>query len=52
MVRGRLRRSLFRSRPLTLALRAHHDDEVVAVLSPRAGRGEARVIDAADVQTP
>jgi hypothetical protein len=42
-VRGRFGTSLFRHRPLTLALRAHRaDDRVVAVLSPRAGRGGIR----------
>jgi hypothetical protein len=42
-VRGRIRRRLRLRSPLTIALRARRaDDEVVATLSPRAGRGGKR----------
>jgi hypothetical protein len=42
-VRGRIGRRLCWRSPLTIALRARRaDDEVVATLSPRAGRGGKR----------
>lgn len=40
-VRGPLREGLDLKRPLTLAAACRNDDEVVATLSPHAGRGDA-----------